>query len=55
MYLFVPSDLYEPGAMMLEEEAQIISGLLVGLNVIDFNMAFKDEDLDHPVSVWACL
>ena len=36
---------------MVEEEAMIISGLLVGLNVIDFNMGIKDEDLDQPVSL----
>jgi len=35
--------------MMLEEEAQVIAGLLVGLNVIDCNMGIKDEDLDKPV------
>jgi len=34
---------------MLEEESHIISGLLVGLNVIDFNMGIKDVDLDKPV------
>ena len=34
---------------MLEEEAQVIAGLLVGLNVIDCNMGIKDEDLDKPV------
>jgi len=43
------SDFYEPGAMLLEEEAQVIAGLLVGLNVIDCNMGIKDEDLDKPV------
>jgi len=35
--------------MLLEEEAQVIAGLLVGLNVIDCNMGIKDEDLDKPV------
>ena len=43
------SDFYEPGAMMLEEEAQVIAGLLVGLNVVDCNMGIKDENLDKPV------
>ena len=42
-------DLYEAGAMMLEDESIVIAGLLVGLNVIDCNMAIKDEDLDQPV------
>ncbi|ELU06548.1 hypothetical protein CAPTEDRAFT_90707 [Capitella teleta] len=44
-------DAYEPGAMMLGEEAQVIAGLLVGLNVIDCNMGIKDEDLDQPMGV----
>ena len=43
------SDFYEPGAIMLDEEAHVISGLLVGLNVIDCNIGVKDEDLDRPV------
>ena len=42
--------MYEAGAMMLEDESIVIAGLLVGLNVIDCNMAIKDEDLDQPVS-----
>lgn len=49
------SDFYETGAMMLEEEAAIISGLLVGLNVIDCNIGIKDEDLDRPVRVLCVL
>jgi len=40
---------------MLEEEAAIISGLLVGLNVIDCNIGIKDEDLDRPVRVLCVL
>jgi len=46
------SDFYEPGAIMLEEEAHVIAGLLVGLNVIDCNMGIKDEDLDKPVMLF---
>ena len=34
---------------MLGEESMIISGLLVGLNVIDCSFSIKDEDLDQPV------
>ena len=34
---------------MLEDECVEISGLLVGLNVIDCNLGIKDEDLDQPV------
>ena len=38
---------------MMEEESVIISGLLVGLNVIDCSIGVKDEDLDRPVrSIW---
>ena len=51
--IFVFREFYEPGAIMLEEEAVVISGLLVGLNVIDCNLGIKDEDLDQPVST-AC-
>jgi len=40
---------------MLEEEAQVIAGLLVGLNVIDCNMGIKDEDLDKPVMLFVIL
>ena len=35
---------------MLEEEAAVIAGLVVGLNIIDCNLSIKDEDLDTPVS-----
>ena len=45
--------MYEAGAMMLEDESIVIAGLLVGLNVIDCNMAIKDEDLDQPVSTYS--
>lgn len=49
-YILFSSEFYENGAMMLEEESIVISGLLVGLNVIDCNIGIKDEDLDQPVS-----
>ena len=32
---------YEPGALMLSEEAIHVLGLLVGLNVIDCNLCMK--------------
>ena len=38
--------LYHPHALLLAEEAHIISGLLVGLNVIDCNLCLRDRDLD---------
>lgn len=37
--------------MLLNEECVVISGLLVGLNVIDCNFDLKGEDLDVPVSI----
>ncbi|XP_069599508.1 protein RUFY3 isoform X4 [Ranitomeya imitator] len=45
------SEFYEPNALMMEEEGAIISGLLVGLNVIDANFCMKGEDLDSQVGV----
>jgi hypothetical protein len=46
---FICSEFYEPGAMMIEDEGMVFTGLLVGLNVIDCNMCIKEEDLDQPV------
>ncbi|PSN57597.1 RUN and FYVE domain-containing protein 2 [Blattella germanica] len=40
------SEYFEPDALMLSDEAIIIMGLLVGLNVIDCNLCVKEEDLD---------
>ena len=35
---------------MLNDEATVVAGLLVGLNIIDCNMVLKDgDDLDRPV------
>ncbi|KAG5897193.1 hypothetical protein JTB14_022548 [Gonioctena quinquepunctata] len=42
---------FEPDALMLSEEAIVIIGLLVGLNVIDCNLCVKEEDLDCPQGV----
>ena len=47
-YIF--REFYEPGAVMLDDEAIMIGGLLVGLNIIDCTFSIKDEDLDQPVS-----
>ncbi|XP_022102696.1 RUN and FYVE domain-containing protein 2-like isoform X2 [Acanthaster planci] len=47
----VLSEWYEPGALLLEEEAPVIAGLLVGLNVIDCNLCLKGDDLDSAPSV----
>jgi len=37
--------------VMLNEECIVISGLLVGLNVIDCNMDLKGENLDGSVCI----
>ncbi|CAG7821442.1 unnamed protein product [Allacma fusca] len=39
-------EFYEPIALMMSDEAVVLSGLLVGLNVIDCNFCLKEEDLD---------
>ena len=43
---------YEPDAVMLNEESNVISGLLVGLNAIDYNVMMKGEEFDRSVSYW---
>ncbi|XP_071830033.1 RUN and FYVE domain-containing protein 2-like isoform X2 [Apostichopus japonicus] len=45
------SEHYEPSALLREEEAHVIAGLLVGLNVIDCNLCVKGDDLDNAPSV----
>lgn len=45
-----PSEFYDSGALMMEEEGAVMGGLLVGLNVIDANLCIKGEDLDSQVS-----
>uniref|UniRef100_A0A1B6KN59 RUN domain-containing protein n=1 Tax=Graphocephala atropunctata TaxID=36148 RepID=A0A1B6KN59_9HEMI len=42
----VLSEFFEPEALLMSEEANIIEGLLTGLNVIDCNLCVKEEDLD---------
>ncbi|EEC17573.1 FYVE-finger containing protein, putative [Ixodes scapularis] len=44
-------DYYEDDALILSEEAIVIGGLLVGLNVIDCNLCVKEEDLDSQQGV----
>lgn len=45
---------FEPHALMLNEEAVIITGLLVGLNVVDCNLCVK---VKHNISTYrtSCL
>lgn len=40
---------------MMSEECQVIAGLLVGLNFIDYNLCVKDEDLDNDYQVISLL
>ncbi|XP_050535792.1 RUN and FYVE domain-containing protein 2 isoform X3 [Daktulosphaira vitifoliae] len=44
-------DYFEPDALMMSDEAIIIVGLMVGLNVIDCNLCIKEEDLDSQQGV----
>ncbi|ELU06500.1 hypothetical protein CAPTEDRAFT_99849 [Capitella teleta] len=37
---------YQPGALMLSEDAGLISGLLIGLNVLDFSFDVRSQNLD---------
>ena len=42
---------YEEGAILLQEDATILQGLMVGLNCIDCHLSIKDNThLDDPVS-----
>ena len=42
-------ELYDHQAMLLSDENVIIIGLLIGLNVLDFNFYLKDMSLDYPI------
>lgn len=42
-------EFYEPDALLLSDEISIITGLLVGLNVLDLNFCLKEAMLDYPV------
>lgn len=39
---------------MFSDEAAIVCGLLVGLNMVDCSIGIKDNNLDQPVSVKVC-
>ena len=43
------AELYDAGALLLSDENVIITGLLVGLNVLDFNFCLKETVLDLPI------
>ena len=42
-------DFYDTDALLLSDEMGIIAGLLLGLNVLDFNLCLKETNLDQPV------
>lgn len=40
------NQIYHEGALMRSDEYALVCGLLVGVNVVDFNFFLKDEELD---------
>ncbi|CAF3483234.1 unnamed protein product [Adineta steineri] len=41
-------EFYDSDALLLSDEISMITGLLVGLNVLDLNFCLKEAILDHP-------
>lgn len=54
MCLCIIRDWYEPRAALMQEEGSVISGLLVGINIIDCNFDLKGDSLDTWVSGKTC-
>ena len=44
------SEWYESDSVMLCDEGQVMTGLLMGLNAIDYNMTISGEECDKSVS-----
>ena len=44
------SEWYDPASLLMNDEASIMLGHLVGLNCIDANLCMKEYDLDNMVS-----
>jgi len=44
-------EFYEPEALMRSDEAVLLCGLLVSLNIVDCNLCLKEEDLDSQEAV----
>lgn len=42
-------ELYENDALIISDEISIVTGLLLGLNILDLNFCLKEASLDHPV------
>ena len=49
------SEWYEGQSTMWCEEGVVISGLIMGLNAIDYNVHLRGEDYDRSVSHMPCL
>lgn len=47
----VLSEWYDPEAAMMCEEGVVVSGLLMGLNALDYNVLLKGEEFDQSVGV----
>lgn len=45
-------EFYEPGALLLCDEAVILLGLLLGLNVVDCNLCLKVNEETQPMWVF---
>jgi hypothetical protein len=45
------SEYYDPSAMLRSDEAALVVGLLVSLNVVDCNLCIKEEHLDSQQGV----
>ncbi len=44
------SDWYDREALMMREEGGVLTGLLMGLNALDYNVLLKGEEFDISVS-----
>ena len=49
--LFHTSEWYEGDGLMVRDEGQVLAGLVVGLNVVDYNMTLAGEEFDKSVSL----
>ncbi len=43
------SDWYDREALMMREEGGVLTGLLMGLNALDYNVLLKGEEFDTSV------
>ena len=45
------SECYEEDALMMSEGLDVITGLLMGLNVLDYTVMLAGEEFDRPVRI----